>query len=100
VPLGIRYATAKKICPRSETLLRLIWLITVLGIFVSMLIKLLPWFWQQNLTDQMLMLPIALTLALNPHCGPGVNSGGEQRRRLFRFTPNRGFEKSFKEKSD
>jgi len=27
---------------------------------------LLPQFWQQNLTDQMLMLPIAVVLALEP----------------------------------
>jgi hypothetical protein len=68
VPLGIRYAmtndTDKRF--RYDLVLRLLWLLVVLGIFVSMLIKLFPWFWQQNLTDQMLMLPIALVLALEP----------------------------------
>jgi hypothetical protein len=68
VPLGIGYALTKK----AEkffiygALLRLLWIITVLGIFLSMIIKLLPWFYQQNLTDQMLMLPLALTFAFQP----------------------------------
>jgi len=68
VPLGIRYAASKNYDTRlrSEFLLRLLWLLVSLGIFVSMLIKLLPPFWQQNLTDQMLILPIALTLSLEP----------------------------------
>jgi len=68
VPLGIRYAVSKNydVRLRSEFLLRLLWLLVSLGIFASMLIKLLPQFWQQNLTDQMLMLPIALTLSLEP----------------------------------
>ena len=68
IPLGIRYAVSKNYDTRlrSEFLLRMLWLLVVLGIFASMLIKLLPQFWQQNLTDQMLMLPIALTLSLEP----------------------------------
>jgi len=67
-PLGIRYATSKNYDSRlrTEFMLRLIWLLVVLGIFVSMLIKLSPRFWQDNLTDQMLMLPIALVLSLEP----------------------------------
>jgi len=68
IPLGICYALTKK--PekqlRYDLLLRIIWLITVIGIFISMLIKLLPWFYQQNLTDQMLMLPISLVFAFQP----------------------------------
>jgi len=68
VPLGIRYAVSKNYDSRlrSEFLLRLLWLLVALGVFASMLIKLLPQFWQQNLTDQMLILPIALTLSLEP----------------------------------
>jgi hypothetical protein len=68
VPLGIRYARSRNYNERllPETLLRLLWLLVALGIFLSMLIKLSPGFWQQNLTDQMLLLPIALTLALEP----------------------------------
>ncbi|MDR0583846.1 MAG: DUF4105 domain-containing protein [Treponema sp.] len=68
LPLGIRYALERDGNRRflSEALLRLLWLLTALGIFVSMLVKLLPQFWQQNLTDQMLMLPIALVFALEP----------------------------------
>ena len=67
-PLGIRYAVSatydKRL--RTEFLLRLLWLLVALGIFASMLIKMLPQFWQDNLTDQMLMLPIALALSLEP----------------------------------
>ena len=68
VPLGIRYALTKDSGKffRSGVLLRLIWLLTVVGIFISMLIKILPWFYQQNLTDQMLMLPIAGVFAFQP----------------------------------
>jgi hypothetical protein len=68
VPLGIRYAVSRNYDSRlrAEFLLRILWLLVVLGIFASMLIKLLPQFWQQNLTDQMLMLPIALVLSLEP----------------------------------
>jgi len=68
IPLGIRYAASKNYDTRlrSEFTLRLLWLLVALGIFASMLIKLLPPFWQQNLTDQMLILPIALALSLEP----------------------------------
>jgi hypothetical protein len=62
VPLGVRYA----LNINDGLLLRMIWLLTALGIIISMLIKLLPQYWQQNLTDQMLMLPIALVFALQP----------------------------------
>jgi hypothetical protein len=68
VPLGIRYAASRNYDSRlrAEFMLRILWFLVVLGIFASMLIKLLPRFWQQNLTDQMLMLPIALVLSLEP----------------------------------
>ena len=68
IPLGLRYASSptydKRL--RAECMLRLLWFLVVLGIIASMLIKLLPQFWQQNLPDQLLMLPIALTLSLEP----------------------------------
>jgi len=68
VPFGIGYALTKN--PGKffiyGFLLRLLWLLCALGIILSMAIKLLPWFYQQNLTDQMLMLPLALTFALQP----------------------------------
>lgn len=66
VPFGIRYAQIKDHGKRylSVTLLKIIWLLAVLGVFISMLIKLLPQFWQQNLTDQMLMLPICIVFLL------------------------------------
>jgi len=68
VPLGIRYAASKNYDSRLKTefALRLLWLLVVLGILISMLIKQFPPFWQDNLTDQMLMLPIALVLSLEP----------------------------------
>jgi hypothetical protein len=68
IPLGIQYAKSKNYFRRLpvEFTLRLLWLLCALGIFISMLIKLLPQFWQQNLVDQMLMLPIALVLSLEP----------------------------------
>jgi hypothetical protein len=68
IPLGILYAKSKNYYKRlpAELLIRLLWLLCALGIFASMLIKLLPQFWQQNLVDQMLMLPIALVISLEP----------------------------------
>jgi hypothetical protein len=68
IPLGVCYAFTKK--PEKQILydllLRLIWLITALGIFISMLIKVFPFVYQQNLTDQMLMLPLALLFTFQP----------------------------------
>jgi hypothetical protein len=68
IPLGAGFALTKDNDKRVTygAFIRLIWLLTVIGGFVSMLIKLLPWFWQKNLTEQMLVLPIALFFALNP----------------------------------
>jgi hypothetical protein len=68
VPLGIIYAKSANYFRRlpAEFLLRLLWLLCALGVFASMLIKLLPQFWQQNLVDQTLMLPIALVISLEP----------------------------------
>jgi len=68
IPLGILYAKSPNYYRRlpAEFLLRLLWLLCALGIFASMLIKLLPQFWQQNLVDQLLMLPIALVISLEP----------------------------------
>jgi len=68
IPLGIKYASSDNYNKRlkPELLLRILWLLTVIGIFASMLLKLSPLFWQDNLNDQMLMLPIALLLAFEP----------------------------------
>jgi len=68
VPLGIIYAKSTNYYRRipAEFALRLLWLLCALGIFASMLLKLLPQFWQDNLVDQMLMLPMALVLSLEP----------------------------------
>jgi len=69
VPFGISYAATKNEKKQKVygELLRLVWLLSVLGVFISMLIKLLPAFYQDNLTDQMLILPIALTFTLQPN---------------------------------
>jgi hypothetical protein len=68
VPLGIRYVMAPNAAAREmpELLIRALWLLVLLGVFASMLLKLLPWFWQRNLVDEMLVLPVALVLALEP----------------------------------
>jgi hypothetical protein len=68
VPFGIGYAFTKDTGKLFiyGALSRILWLLTALGIFLSMAIKLLPAFYQQNLTDQMLMLPISLLFALQP----------------------------------
>jgi len=67
-PLGIKYALARDYNKRffAEVSLRFLWFLVVLGIIVSMLIKLLPMFWQKNFPYQILMLPIALILSLEP----------------------------------
>ncbi|MCL2211639.1 MAG: DUF4105 domain-containing protein [Treponema sp.] len=69
VPAGICYALTKKAGRERANgeLLRLIWFLCVAGIIISMLIKILPAFYQDNLTDQMLMLPIALVFTLQPN---------------------------------
>ncbi|MDR1107029.1 MAG: DUF4105 domain-containing protein [Treponema sp.] len=66
VPLGIMYASGgkKKIPPGR--LLTLLWRVSLAGLAVSMLIKLLPAFYQDNITDQLLLLPIVLALSFTP----------------------------------
>ncbi|MCL2810009.1 MAG: DUF4105 domain-containing protein [Treponema sp.] len=66
--VGILYAFTKntKKLFIYDQLLRLIWALSAVGIIISILLKLLPWFYQKNLPDQMLLLPIALVFALNP----------------------------------
>jgi len=67
-PVGICYALTKnqKKLQIYGELLRLIWLLSVLGVIISMLLKILPAFYQDNLTDQFLILPIALIFTLQP----------------------------------
>ncbi|MDR2730212.1 MAG: DUF4105 domain-containing protein [Treponema sp.] len=71
-PLGIIYAFAKN---QNKKLLcaifnRIVWGVSLSGIIVSMFLKLLPAFYQNNLIDQMLFLPLAVLFALQPF-GPG-----------------------------
>jgi hypothetical protein len=67
-PFGICYAITKnqKKLQIYGELLRIIWLLSVLGVIISILLKILPAFYQDNLTDQMLILPIALIFTLQP----------------------------------
>jgi len=68
VPASLIYAFTKneKRLLKCDHLIRIIWILCALGIFISMIIKILPPFYQDNLTDQMLMLPLALLFALQP----------------------------------
>jgi len=68
VPLGICYFASKNKYKylKYNLLIRIIWLLCAIGIFISMLIKLLPVFYQDNLPDQLLMLPVALIFSLHP----------------------------------
>ena len=68
IPFGIRYAVTKEADKLTfyNLILRIIWLLVVLGILISMAIKLFPPFYQKNLTDQMLFLPIALVFTFHP----------------------------------
>jgi len=68
IPLGIKYAAAETYDKRIfiELALRLLWLLAVLGIIVSMIINLFPAHYQDNLPFQLLVLPIALALSLEP----------------------------------
>ncbi|MCL2176056.1 MAG: DUF4105 domain-containing protein [Treponema sp.] len=67
VPIGIGYAAAKnsKIIV-YDFLSRIIWLFTAAAVLVSMLLNLLPWFYQKNLPEQLLMLPFSILLAFQP----------------------------------
>jgi len=68
-PIGLSYAFTKKQekLEKYGFFIRIIWFVTLAGIFLSMLIKILPWFYQDNLASQMLMLPIALLFTLQPN---------------------------------
>ena len=68
VPAGFIYAFTKNEKKRSicDQLTRIIWLLVVLGVFISMLIRLFPRIYHDNLTEQMLMLPLALLFAFQP----------------------------------
>ena len=68
VPLGIIAAASR----RPETVrkvkraLKLLWTIEFFGCVLSLLIKLLPQFYQQNLATQLLFLPAAIVLSYIP----------------------------------
>ena len=68
VPLGIRLARGKLTTFRFRTgsILKALWTVSFFCGILSMLIKLLPWFYQQNQVDQALYLPIALVLSFIP----------------------------------
>jgi len=67
-PAGIKYASSDNYNKRlkHELTLRILWLIVLLGIIISMLLNLTPYFWQETLNNQLLMLPVVLMLAFEP----------------------------------
>ncbi|MDR2028813.1 MAG: DUF4105 domain-containing protein [Treponema sp.] len=68
VPLGILFAAAKDEEGRfiPDIILRALWTYVSLGLLVSMAIKILPGFYQQNQVTQAMVLPIALVLSFAP----------------------------------
>jgi len=67
-PVSLIFAFTKneKRLLKCDQLIRIIWILCVLGIFISMIIKILPQVFHDNLADQMLMLPLALLFAFQP----------------------------------
>jgi hypothetical protein len=68
LPLGILLVRAKDAERRFtlDLILKALWSYVALGLLVSMAIKVLPGFYQQNQVTQALILPIALTLSFAP----------------------------------
>ena len=68
IPLGVKYASADSYDKRIfiELSLRILWLLSVIGIIISMIINIFPAHRQDNLPYQLLTLPIALALSLEP----------------------------------
>jgi len=68
VPVSLIFAFTKneKRLLKCDQLIRIIWILCALGIFISMIIKILPQVFHDNLAEQMLMLPLALLFAFQP----------------------------------
>jgi hypothetical protein len=68
LPLGLWAAFSRERLKRrrAEKLLRGLWALVFFGGLLTMALKLLPWFYQQNQVTQALILPIALVLCLSP----------------------------------
>jgi hypothetical protein len=68
IPLGIQLAKGKNMQKRfsPERLLRILWTYVFFGCIFTMLIKLLPGFYQQNQVTQSLVLPFAFVLSVVP----------------------------------
>jgi thiamine transporter ThiT len=67
VPLGILAAFGSELKrPRRERLLRILWTYVLFGGLLTMAIKLLPGFYQQNQVTQALVLPFAFVLSYAP----------------------------------
>ena len=68
IPLGVKYASSDSYDKRIfiELSLRSLWLLPVIGIIISMIINIFPAHRQDNLPFQLLMLPIAIALSLEP----------------------------------
>jgi hypothetical protein len=68
IPLGIIFAFSKKEKNRSVcgTVLKILWTYVFIGGIITMLIKLLPGFYQQNQPTQVLLMPLAFVLSFFP----------------------------------
>jgi hypothetical protein len=65
VPLGILYAANVKF-PFTEKCLRIIWTYMFIACTLTVLLRLLPFFYQQNQSAQAVILPIAFVLSYIP----------------------------------
>ncbi|GHV80528.1 hypothetical protein AGMMS49944_23190 [Spirochaetia bacterium] len=79
IPLGILYAFSRNTARRHlcEFLLKALWSLVLLGGILSMLLQLLPQFWQQNQISLALVLPFAAMLSFVP------DIAGKVRQRYF-----------------
>jgi hypothetical protein len=68
LPLGILYITGKSGQDKFkyETIIKSLWSYVAVFAVISMLLKVLPWFYQQNQVDLALVLPFALILSWLP----------------------------------
>jgi len=65
IPLGLRFAFTDNDVKRAKAIkiLQVFWAYVFVGGFISIVIRILPAFYQQNQVTQALILPVAFTLA-------------------------------------
>jgi cytochrome bd-type quinol oxidase subunit 2 len=83
VPLGILLASSKnsRRWRRARMLLRCLWTYVFFGGILTMAIKALPGFYQQNQVTQALVLPFTLVLSLVPDWITGLHRNFLEKRR-------------------